>query len=276
MNKIIFYILVFCGTVFPQSLIENIGSFEQAEAFFINPAGNIFVTDISRNEVAKIDTLGNLLQDIGGYGWSESAFDEPVDIYANTLRVYVTDKNNNRIQVFDKDLNFIFDFNTNSETFEGLTFAYPTSCAVSNQGDFFILDSDNNRILKYNPVGGFLLQIGNYDAGEFMLKSPRKMAISPDGKIFVIDEINIFVYDQFGTGLLKLSPDFIPININITFSNLVVNSADKIKYVNLKNSNNRFDEFSFEEENIVIKDCAIFNQKIYILTENTILIYTLL
>ncbi len=60
------------------------------------------------NEIVKLDTLNNALKSIGGYGWSNSTFDEPVDIYATDLRVYVTDKNNNRVQVFDKDLNFLF------------------------------------------------------------------------------------------------------------------------------------------------------------------------
>ncbi len=165
--KLIFLkiLLMFPFIVLPQKIqqVAEIGDFYQASSFSINAAGFIYVTDAGANEIIKLDTLGNELISIGGYGWSESAFDEPVDIFATTLNLYVADKNNHRIQFFDKDLNYLSEFGTNDIDNPDYAFAYPTSCATSNQGDFYILDSDNLRVLKYDLNGNFLIEIGNHD-----------------------------------------------------------------------------------------------------------------
>src|SRR3972149_759428 len=96
--------------VYSQNFVfqESIGDFRNASSFYITSAGNFYVTDNNSDEVIKIDTLGNLLEDTGGYGWTESTFDNPSDVFATPLNVYVSDKNNHRIQRFDKNLNLIY------------------------------------------------------------------------------------------------------------------------------------------------------------------------
>ena len=128
----------------------SIGKFKNASAFTITAAGILYVADASSDEIYKLDTLGNNLKDVGGYGWDEGAFDHPVDVFANPLSVYVTDKNNHRIQRFDKDLNFISLLYTRENDNPAERFGYPLSAVTSNQGDLFILDSENKRILKFD------------------------------------------------------------------------------------------------------------------------------
>ncbi|NOX17002.1 MAG: hypothetical protein GXO87_01820 [Chlorobi bacterium] len=270
-----FVVSSFCSG---QTLVKTIGEFAKAEAFSISPGGLIYVTDIDQDELYQFDAEGKLLESIGGYGWESLAFDQPVDVYATTLRIYVADKNNNRIQIFDKFLNYLSNFSVSEDTESSYAFAYPTGFGVSNQGDYFILDSDNLRILKYDINGNFLLQIGNYDSGKFALSEPTKLAVSADGKIFVINKEQVFVFDQYGTGLIKLSPGFAPKNINITFYNLTLNSDSKIKYLNLKDITGGFKAFApniDEIEGEEIKEAAIFNEKIFVLTDKTIAVYKL-
>ena len=164
---LLFLLLINQKTAYGQTFVPsgNIGSFTAAKSFSINSAGFIFVTDTSSNELIKVDTLGKVIKTIGGYGWQESLFDNPVDVFATTLNVYVSDKNNNRVQFFDKDLNFLSQLTTQNTTDSRYIFNYPTCSAVSNQGDLFVLDSDNNRILKFNIRGEFQLTIGSFDAG---------------------------------------------------------------------------------------------------------------
>ena len=103
----IFLSLLFITSTFCQSYnyISSFGDFSNTASFYINSAGNIYITDSGNNQVFKYDTLGNLLKETGGYGWKEDTFDDPVDIYATPLNIYVCDKNNHRIQRYDKDLN---------------------------------------------------------------------------------------------------------------------------------------------------------------------------
>ncbi|MDZ7766897.1 MAG: NHL repeat-containing protein [Melioribacteraceae bacterium] len=140
--------------------------FPAALTFQSHQTNIIYVTDIERNEIYKLDFEGNVLNFIGGYGWNPATFDEPVHIFASTLSVYVTDKNNDRIQYFDKDLNYLSQLRSDDLRGE-YSFRYPTSAVVSPVGDLFVLDSDNSRILKFDLNGNFTTEIGSYDAGSF-------------------------------------------------------------------------------------------------------------
>lgn len=277
MKKLIITLFFLTPQFFAQQYIDTFGKFRNAVSFSINPAGNIYVADADENEIIKLDTLGNEASRIGGYGWNPAAFDFPADIFAQTLKVYVADRNNNRIQVFDKDLNFRYELTSEKTESEFITFAYPIGCGVSNQGDFFILDSDNKRILKYNMTGGFLLEIGGTDAGNFSLNDPKHFAVSNDGKIFVIDDNKIFVFDQYGAGLIKLEAGIEPKNINVTFSMLTINNDQTLKYIDLSKRDTEFRTISFEDElnGMLINDSIIFNSKLYLLTSKTIFVYDL-
>lgn len=274
----LFLLLFLCESVlFSQEflLYDSIGDFENASAFHINPAGYIFVTDIEKNEITKLDTLGNEILTIGGFGWTGESFDEPVDIYASILDVYVTDKNNHRIQIFDKDLNYLSSFSTQNSENSDFVFAYPVSCATSNQGDLFILDSDNSRVLKYDLSGNFLIEIGGIDAGNFTLDNPSKLAISPDSKIYIADDNSFLVFDLYGTGLLKYNSDFEEANINITFNYLTTNDKKRIRILDLKNPQEIYAEFYSDDlpADEIIIEAALFKGKLYILTETKIYIY---
>ena len=275
--QIFFLLLFFTTAVTAQELnyIGSFGKFSSANSFSINPAGIIFAADNEKNEIYKIDTLGITLKSIGGYGWGESTFDDPADIFATTLNVYVTDKNNHRIQIFDKDLNYLSQFKTNESENEKLQFAYPACAAVSNQGDLYILDSDNTRILKYGLSGNFLLQIGGNDAGEYSLTNPINFAISDDGKLFVIDSDKIFVFDQYGTGLTKIEMGIEAYNLSIGSNKILLNSVDQIKIIDLNNLQDGFKIFDSAQLEIdsPIKEAILFNNKLYVLTDTTIHVY---
>lgn len=279
MNRafIYFLLIILTNAVTAQELnyIGNFGKFSSANSFSINPAGIIFAADNEKNEIYKIDTLGITLKSIGGYGWGESAFDDPADIFATTLNIYVTDKNNHRIQIFDKDLNYLSQFKTNESENEDLQFAYPACAAVSNQGDLYILDSDNTRILKYGLSGNFLLQIGGNDAGEYSLSNPINFAISDDGKLFVIDSDKIFVFDQYGTGLAKIEIGIEAYNLAIGRNKILFNNIDIIKIVDLNNLHDGFKIFDSAqlEINSPIKEAILFNNKLYVLTSSEIHVY---
>ncbi|VAX26670.1 hypothetical protein MNBD_IGNAVI01-626 [hydrothermal vent metagenome] len=279
-NYVIIFLLFLTSLIKPQDIAykKSLGKFENASAFSFTPSGNFYITDAGKNDIIKLDTLGNILQSIGGYGWETLTFDEPVDIYATDLRVYVTDKNNNRIQVLDKDLNYLFMLKTDGNSNDKNNFFFPTSCATSIQGDIYILDSDNSRIMKYNSEGVFLIEFGGYDSGEFQLVDPIKLGIAQDSKLFVLGDEIVTVFDQYGLGLFKLKLDFSAVNLNITFDNFVVNDEKELYYLNLRNPAKKIEKFAPPDlpEDAVIVEATIFNDRLYILTENEILVYSII
>ncbi|MCX7797326.1 MAG: NHL repeat-containing protein [Melioribacter sp.] len=235
--------------------------------------GYFYVIDLSNNEVIKLDSLGNDTKIIGGYGSDNNSFDTPSDIYATTLNVYVADKFNDRIQIFDKDLNFISSLYASSIDNEIYKFRYPIGIGVSEQGDMFILDSDNSRILKFTSSGKFIMPIGTYESGNFALINPKVLTIY-NNKIFVVDNQRLLIFDLYGNNVTTLNLDFIPININSTYYGITINSSSKIYYSISKNNFNNYEFREFVPKiNEVINDSIIFNNKLYILTPSKIIIY---
>ena len=182
--------------------IKSLGDFQSASSFDIDLHGNFYVSDLEKNNIVKLDSLGNEIVSIGGYGWSESSFDRPISIITNTLSVYVADENNDRVQRFDKDLNFLSLYTGSLEN-GSIEFAYPISVEISSIGDLYILENDNNRILKFNLTGEYLTEIGGNDAGMFALNNPTDFSIDRRNDIYVLDNNSIKVFDQFGNGIVK-------------------------------------------------------------------------
>ena len=255
---------------------RSFGEFKNATSFYINAAGVVFVTDDITDEVYQMDTLGNIFLSIGGYGWDINAFDDPVDIFADPLKVFVSDKNNNRIQRFDKNLNFIFQFKTEDNDIKAERFRYPLSAVTSNLGDVYILDSDNIRIVKFDLFGNYIQDIGGYDYGSFTLSNPKQLAISMDNNIYVIDGSVIYIFDNYGTALGLIEAEEELKSIRIIFSWLTTNTEEKIYISNLKSVENKLLEAilnGFDEE-LDIVSSLIFNKRLYVLSPNTIHIFT--
>jgi DNA-binding beta-propeller fold protein YncE len=254
---------------------SSFGDFNNASSFYINPAGYIFVTDIDTDEIYVLDTLGNLIHSIGGYGWSNSSFDTPVDIYADALKIFVADKNNHRIQRFDKNLNFIFEVSTRESEIEEERFGYPLSAIISNLGDIFILDSENSRIIKFDLFGNFIQNFGGYDYGSYSMKRPKQLAVSMQNNVFVIDENQIFIFDAYGNGISKAEGKDNFISIRIIFTWLSVCTEEKIYIANLKYPDLNIKEVFLEgvDYNPELVSSFVFNNKLYVLSKNNILVF---
>lgn len=273
--KILLLIILYTTIIYSQTAeyLYSIGNFQKAASFSINSGGYIYVTDFGTDEIYKLDTLGNIIQFAGGYGWGNGSFDEPASVFATPLTIYVADKNNNRIQRFDKDLNFISLLNTRDNN-NNSAFGYPTGCAVSTQGDLYVLDSENNKIVAFDMFGNFNQSFGGFDDGEFSVNSPFSISISPDRRIFVLDNNSIYVFDQFGNGIIKFDNDKNLKKLNITFNNFITVNNSDVFYSDLRNSSSekKINLSGNEPNNIV--DGLIFNQKLYLLTTNTIHVYS--
>ncbi|MGE5682142.1 MAG: NHL repeat-containing protein [Bacillota bacterium] len=293
MMRIFTTIIFLCGIIFSSARAQDyefageLGNFQGASAFSVSPTGFFYVADAVTNEVHKLDLSGNEVRFIGGYGWDESAFDDPVDVFSTTLNVYVSDRNNHRVQIFDRDLNFVATVqarggnesrnrsNTNTDSDGNITFGYPTCSGVSTQGDMYILDSENKRILKFNISGEYALQFGNYRSGEYALNNPIKFAISQDNRIYALDDSSMVIFDQFGTGLAKVPTEISFRSINITFNNLVVTSAGRVFTADLNDKEVQFKEVhltGFDAGSEIIAG-LIFKGNLYVLTQKQIALF---
>lgn len=277
MKKLFLLFTIFSITTFAQNFEFNqsIGKFNNASSFYITANGLIYISDSGSDEIILMDTLGNQLKTFGGYGWNQNSFDDPADVFADPLNIYVADKNNHTIKRFDKNLNFISALYTRESDFNQEQFGYPLSCATSNQGDLFFIDSDNNRIMKFDIFGNFIVNFGGFDAGKYQLSNPKQLAISSSNNIFVIDGSDIVIFDNFGNGSRIINLESEIKSIRILFDQLVICAGDKIYHTYLRASESVLAEIKINgfESNSNIISAILFNNTLYVLNSNELLIF---
>ncbi len=76
----------------------------------------------------------------------------------------------------------------------------PADVAIDASGNFWVVDRENNRIVKFNAAGKYLLSAGSKGSAGGQLKSPSAIAIDSVGKIDVTDTGNnrVAQFDEAG------------------------------------------------------------------------------
>lgn len=72
----------------------------------------------------------------------------------------------------------------------GLPFNMPTDAAVGSDGELYVLDGVNHRVVAYDADGNFLRDFGTRGDGPGQFLFPLGIAAAPDGKIYVADSGN--------------------------------------------------------------------------------------
>jgi len=188
------------------------GNFADPSAIDMSDDGRLFICDTGNQRIQLFDLMGRFRINVGGFGWAVKKFDQPVDIWArSTINIYIADYNNQRVQRFDKDMNFIAAKSSNSGDREAFQFLQVLSVAYSSQGDLFLLDAGENKVIKFDNQSQGDASFGYYDSGQGELTGPIQLELSSDHRVIVSDAEAeaIFVYDYFGNFLFVIEhPDF--------------------------------------------------------------------
>jgi len=277
MKKLFALYIVISSVAIAQSFefIESIGKFNRASSFYITANGLIYVSDSGRDEIVLLDTLGNTLKTFGGYGWDNNSFDDPADVFADPLNIYIADKNNHAIKRFDKNLNYLSSLYKRESDFSQEQFGYPLSCATSNQGDLYFIDSENKRIMKFDIFGNFIMNFGGFDAGKYQLSNPTQLAISSRNNIFVIDGSDIIIFDHFGNGTNRISIEKSIKSIRILFDQLIICAEEGIYYSYLKSLDSKLTKIKLVGLEVYPKfiSAILLNNKLYVLSADELLIF---
>ena len=108
---------------------------------------SVYVTNAGTNKVVKFEyTGGNLdfVKSAGSQGSGSSSFNGPAGIAADSCgNLWVADRNNNRIQILDKDLSFTSRFTASFDRPTGVAFG-------TNTKQLFVVDSANAQVQKFS------------------------------------------------------------------------------------------------------------------------------
>ena len=152
-------------------------------------SGEIFVADgYNNSRVAKFSSEGKFLLDWGSKGDQLGQLDTPHGIAVDGRgRVYLADRGNRRIQVFD-GAGRLLDHWTSPRMRRpwGLDIGADGSVFVADGGDL-VHRGKKERILKFSPEGRLLDLWGSFGRYDGQFYWAHDVAVAPTGEVYVCD-----------------------------------------------------------------------------------------
>ena len=131
--------------------------------------------------VLKFDREGELLRSWGEQGTGPSQFDTPHSVVIDTEgMVYVADRQNRRIQIFDRDGNYVKEW-----AYKGL----PCGLYIHSDGTMYMVSGFAGEILKLDDNGRAVGRNGQPGRGLGEFGEAHYMTLTPNGDIWVADTV---------------------------------------------------------------------------------------
>ena len=179
------------------------GQLRAPKGLALDAQGNLYVADSQNHRIVVFDASGQPLREFGSEGTQAGQFKEPWGVaVAPNGEIYVADTWNHRVQVFDAQGKWKRMWGQFLETQEangpGDSFYGPRDLAFDAQGNLYVSDTGNKRIIKYDPKGQMIGAVGGQGDGEGQFQEPVGIALDKDGLLYVADTWNqrIQVFDS--------------------------------------------------------------------------------
>ncbi len=180
--------------------------FNEPWGIAMDAGGDIYVADTWNHRIQRLDAQGRVLNNGGEFGQTspgaalpQTVFYGPRDVAVDgTGRTYVTDTGNKRIQVFDPDGVFAFEWGGG-----GIAEGYldePVGIALGPGGEVFVADTWNRRIQVFDSAGNYLRMWPVVGWEETGVEEKPYLAIDSSGYVYVTDpsRYRVLVFDSFG------------------------------------------------------------------------------
>lgn len=142
---------------------------------------------------------------IGNKGKGLNEFDEPVGVTFNPDGdIIVADYNNDRLQVFSNDGNFLRVHDHYSrESGKQFPFISPAGVACDASGNITVVEKGKNRVVVLSPAGTILHAFGRHGREQGQFRGPHGVSVDARSRIIVTDTINcrVQVFDHEGNYL---------------------------------------------------------------------------
>jgi DNA-binding beta-propeller fold protein YncE len=198
------------------------GQFQYPKGIAVDSDKNIYVADSWNHRVQKFDAKGIPLLTFGACGDKKGELNEPYDILVEPSgNLIVVERYNHRIQFFNPQgvsLGWVGDRGTVLEEqlaeLQGTPahmlspplFELPTSIAKDSRGNYFITDSGNHRIRKFDPHWREIVSFGEKGSEPGQFQYPLCVTVAPNDLLYVADLNNerVQVFSPFGQYLFAI------------------------------------------------------------------------
>jgi streptogramin lyase len=135
--------------------------FFQPNDVIVAPTGTIFVSQghgQGKSEILKFSKDGTLIKRLGRTGSGRGEFDQPHALaFDSRGRLFVGDRNNNRIQILDQDGNVLD---------EWMQFSRPSGLFIDRADKIYVADSESGSVARNHPGWKRGIRIGNVRDGK--------------------------------------------------------------------------------------------------------------
>ncbi len=142
--------------------------FYQPNDVVVAPNGDIFVSEghgAGNNRVFKFSKDGKLIKTWGKLGTGPGEFDQPHALaFDSKGRLFIGDRNNNRIQIFDQDGNYISEMKQ---------FSRPSGIYIDKHDKLYVTDSESVSVSRNHDGWKRGIRVGS-------LKDGKVIAFIPD------------------------------------------------------------------------------------------------
>lgn len=161
--------------------MESKDAFNRPTGIAFATNGDYYVSDgYVNSRVVRFGADGLFKSQWGAKGTGDGEFNLVHDVAIDAKgRIYVADRENRRIQVFDGDGKFL-DKWTDVGSPWGLAYA-------SKENALYMCDGYNNRIVKLNTEGQVLGVLGSYGKAPGLLDFAHNIAVDSTGAIYVAE-----------------------------------------------------------------------------------------
>lgn len=165
--------------------------FNQPSDMAFMPNGDFYVTDGYRNtRVVKFSKDGKYLLEWGKPGTGPSEFNTVHGIVIDSKhRLYVGDRENARIQIFDENGKFLDQWRN---------IPHPYFIYLSKDQHLWVGDGAAHKILKFDLNGKLLYSWGTFGAYPGALWGPHQLSVDSEG--------NLYVANAQGNNVVKFRP----------------------------------------------------------------------
>ncbi|MBP5470265.1 MAG: NHL repeat-containing protein [Candidatus Riflebacteria bacterium] len=147
----------------------------------------IYITDIERNDIQKINLTNLSCEVIGEEGNGNSQFMKPTDIKLLGSNMYVADSENVRMQIISKVSTFI---EQQKPELEGMNASFLGLSMNSDYDSLYIVDAVDCSVSKFDVYGTFEKKIGSKGSGVGQLLNPSDVMLDKEDNIWVADTGN--------------------------------------------------------------------------------------
>jgi len=172
---------------FWKARIDEERCISSAHGICMDGADRILIVDTSLSRIFRFTSKVKFLGEIGsGKGPEPGQLDGPRHAKVSPSgEVYVADGNNGRVQVFDRDGQFLRSWARKGKG-EG-ELLRPHALDLAPDGSVFVVDVDNSKVVAYDQEGRLLCSWGRHGTGPGDFWAPHSLAVDPNGDVFVAE-----------------------------------------------------------------------------------------